>query len=247
MTNNSIVQALFFIVAFSFLPGCKDTETDKNSAPTANIHSPANGTVFQVSSSILFAGFGNDAEDVYIDGNALTWTSSIDGTIGTDTMFYGSLSEGEHTIVLTATDSDQATGKDSVRITVEHLGTSTYDLSGTWNYVTSENWVSGLCQAGANASGTLTITQEDSTATMVINSGMVCDPASMCSYNGTVKENVYTFTNSAIVDDEGGEASNTIVLTAVSANAAAGNDISSYVLNDFSCSWGFNISMTRQE
>ncbi len=114
MTKSSIIQALVFIVAPCFLPACEDSETDKNSAPTANIHSPTDGAVFQASSNILFLGFGNDAEDGYIDGNALTWTSSIDGTIGTDTLCYASLSVGEHVIVLTATDNDQATGKDSV-------------------------------------------------------------------------------------------------------------------------------------
>ncbi len=245
MTKSSIIQALVFIIALSFLLTCKDDKTDDNTAPTANIQSPADGAVLQLSSPILFLGSGNDAEDGSLNGSALIWTSSIDGTIGTDTSFHASLSLGEHTIVLTATDKNFASAKDSVRITVESSGSGTYDLSGSWNYTTSGNWVVGLCPLGQDASGTLTITQTGNTATMVINSGMVCDPASMCIYAGTVAENVYTFSNSAVVDGEGGMAYNTVVLIASSATEAAGNDVSSYVLNEFSCSWGFNISISR--
>jgi MYXO-CTERM domain-containing protein len=122
---------------------------------------------------------------------------------------------------------------------------ATYDLTGTWSYVTTNNWVTGLCPKGQDSSGMLTITQTGDTVTLVVSSGMVCDPASMCSFAGTVSGADYTVSNSAVVDNEGGVAKNTVTFTASSASAAAGQDSSSYTLDTFTCSWGFDITITR--
>jgi PKD repeat protein len=82
-----------------------------NQSPTASISSPSNGTTVVQGTSVSFAGTGSDPEDGTLTGSALTWTSSIDGVIGTGTSFSKSnLSAGQHTISLTAKDAQNATG-----------------------------------------------------------------------------------------------------------------------------------------
>ena len=89
-----------------------------NTPPTATISEPANGNSFLTSDIISFNGSGSDNEDGSLSGGSLVWTSNIDGQIGTDESFSKVLSAGSHTVTLTATDSEGATGTDSVGITV---------------------------------------------------------------------------------------------------------------------------------
>ena len=90
-----------------------------NDAPSAQITSPADGSTFDAGAEISFQGSGDDPEDGSLTGASLVWTSDRDGQIGTGTTFTRSdLSEGDHTITLTATDSEGATGTAAVSITV---------------------------------------------------------------------------------------------------------------------------------
>ena len=69
--------------------------------------------------TVVFDGSGTDTEDGNLTGASLVWTSSIDGEIGTGSYFtINILSEGTHIITLTATDSQGATGSDSVQIKI---------------------------------------------------------------------------------------------------------------------------------
>lgn len=125
-------------------------------------------------------------------------------------------------------------------------GAATFDLTGTWSYSTTGNWVKGPCPKGTDSSGKLQINQSGDSFTLTIVSGMVCKPASLCAYSGTVAGATYTAKNSAVVDSEGGKASNTITFTASSPHAASGSDSSTYVHpQGMSCSWGFNITLSR--
>jgi len=99
-----------------------NTDCPENISPTATITNPANNSRYDEGDTIRFTGFGDDAEDGTLTGSFLVWTSSIDGQIGTGTTFTrDTLSVGTHTITLTATDSDGATGSDLVSITVSPL------------------------------------------------------------------------------------------------------------------------------
>ena len=92
---------------------------EPNTPPTATITSSLNGSTYYEDDPISFNGSGYDAEDGPLTGSSLVWTSSIDGQIGTGESFIrNDLSVGTHTITLTATDSNGATGSDSVSITV---------------------------------------------------------------------------------------------------------------------------------
>jgi len=96
-----------------------DGETSSNTSPTVTVTSPSNDSAYTQGDTITFIGIGNDIEDGNLTGNSLVWTSDIDGQIGTGEFFtMDDLSLGIHTITLTTTDSDGATGIDSITITV---------------------------------------------------------------------------------------------------------------------------------
>jgi len=88
-----------------------------NDPPTVSITSPADGSTFDSGASIDFSGTASDTEDGDLTAG-LAWTSSIDGPIGTGGSFSTTLSDGNHTITATVTDSGGATGSDSISITV---------------------------------------------------------------------------------------------------------------------------------
>ncbi|MDP2896172.1 MAG: choice-of-anchor Q domain-containing protein [bacterium] len=92
-----------------------------NLPPVVRITSPADGATFPNGDTfpILFEGTATD-EDGDLSAS-LVWTSSIDGQIGVGASFSRTLSKGTHTITASATDSNNATGSDSVTITVGTL------------------------------------------------------------------------------------------------------------------------------
>src|SRR5690606_11328840 len=53
-----------------------------NMSPVATILAPLDGDTYPVDEPISFAGSAVDAEDGALTGNALSWTSSLDGAIG---------------------------------------------------------------------------------------------------------------------------------------------------------------------
>ncbi|MFZ5570312.1 MAG: PKD domain-containing protein [Thermodesulfobacteriota bacterium] len=90
-----------------------------NTIPVAAITSPASGSTFGQGQFITFSGTGTDTEDGLLQGNALIWSSQIDGQIGMGgSIIVNNLSSGSHTIRLAATDSAGTTGTDSVTITI---------------------------------------------------------------------------------------------------------------------------------
>ena len=88
--------------------------------PVVTITNPGDGSVFEKWDEIAFAGSAVDDEDGVLTGASLVWRSSLDGAIGTGGSFaYSDLSVGDHAIRLSATDSDQATGADTISVTID--------------------------------------------------------------------------------------------------------------------------------
>ncbi|HKV06642.1 MAG TPA: Ig-like domain-containing protein [Thermoanaerobaculia bacterium] len=112
-----------------------------NSPPTVTITAPANGTSVAQGTSVTFSGTATDVEDGTISGS-LTWTSSLNGIIGTGASFSTStLSAGSHTITASVTDSGGAPGSAAIGLTVTSGSTTV-----TFNSVAAQDgriWESG--------------------------------------------------------------------------------------------------------
>ena len=94
------------------------TVTVDNTAPSVTISAPADGAGFNVGDSVSFTGSATDFEDGDLTAS-LTWTSSLDGAIGSGGSFATSgLSAGTHVITASVTDAGGLQGSDAITITV---------------------------------------------------------------------------------------------------------------------------------
>lgn len=112
-----------------------------NTPPTVTITAPANGTSVAQGTSVTFSGTATDVEDGTISGS-ITWTSSLNGIIGTGASFSTStLAAGAHTVTASVTDSGGASGSASRTLTVTSSSTTV-----TFNSVAAQDgriWESG--------------------------------------------------------------------------------------------------------
>ncbi len=121
-----------------------------NEPPTVSIISPVDGATFTSGATIDFAGSATDTEDEDTTLTAsLAWTSNIDGPIGTGGSFSTTLSDGNHTITASVTDTGGLDGSDSISITV---GTPPPPPPG----VTVTDIVPATMQAGTTVKVTIT-------------------------------------------------------------------------------------------
>ena len=89
-----------------------------NNPPVVNITAPANGSSHNIGTGVTFSGTATDVQDGNISAN-LSWTSSINGSIGSGASFStSSLSLGNHTITASVTDSGGAPGSAVISISV---------------------------------------------------------------------------------------------------------------------------------
>ena len=89
-----------------------------NTAPSASIGAPADGGSALVGTTVSFSGSASDAEDGNLSAS-LSWTSSLDGAIGSGASFATStLSVGTHTVTASVTDSGGLGGSDSITFTI---------------------------------------------------------------------------------------------------------------------------------
>lgn len=93
------------------------TSTSTNNSPLVSISTPSDNSSFDSATAISFAGSASDAEDGDITSN-LSWTSNIDGSIGTGGSFSYTLTDGTHTITAQVTDAGGKTNGDSITVTV---------------------------------------------------------------------------------------------------------------------------------
>ena len=99
-----------------------------NTAPTVMITAPADGSSFIQGDSILFSGTATDAEEGSLS-SSLTWTSNLDGLLGSGASFSTMLSVGTHTIMASVSDSGGLAGTSTIMVTVNPGGGGT---TGIW-------------------------------------------------------------------------------------------------------------------
>ena len=99
-----------------------------NEPPTAAISEPADGATFESGSTITFSGSASDPEEGDLTAS-LSWSSNIDGPIGTGGSFFTTLSDGGHTITASVADSDGAEDSATISITVGSASSDPITLS----------------------------------------------------------------------------------------------------------------------
>ena len=96
-----------------------DSSVVANQPPVVTITAPPGDSYFLSGVSIDFVGAASDPEDGALSGAALVWSSDIDGQLGLGENITSALATlGVHTITLTATDSQSASGQASITINV---------------------------------------------------------------------------------------------------------------------------------
>ncbi len=89
--------------------------------PQANIWSPEDNTLYVGNQTITLEGYAYDNEDGLLSDVALSWSSNLDGILGTGSslaVVASTLTEGIHIITLMAQDSDGQVGTDTVTVQV---------------------------------------------------------------------------------------------------------------------------------
>ncbi len=86
--------------------------------PMVEIAEPDDDSTFLINEMIDFQAQSSDPQDGTLSGESLVWESNIDGSLGTGENLSLALSQGVHTVMVTATNSLQLSAEDSVMITV---------------------------------------------------------------------------------------------------------------------------------
>ncbi len=88
-----------------------------NQAPSATILGPLNGAAVGEGSAVSFSGSATDVEDGNLT-SSLSWSSSLDGVIGSGGAFSAVLSVGSHTITASVIDSGGLSGSAVITVTI---------------------------------------------------------------------------------------------------------------------------------
>ncbi|MBN1883504.1 MAG: hypothetical protein JW885_15160 [Deltaproteobacteria bacterium] len=139
-----------------------------------------------------------------------------------------------------------ATAQDSIEPTPIPVDPSKVDFTGVWTYTVTPMSIVGMCPPGVPGSGELSIAVAGDVVTLTFLSGRTCAPPSMCIFTGRVEEGQIMVSNTDIVDDEGGEATNAMALFFSSDSNGWGRGSSRYLHpSGFECVWEDNITISR--
>ncbi len=99
-----------------------------NTAPTVAITSPPDGTVVDQGDAVTLVGTASDVEDGDLTAS-ISWTSDVDGPLGTGASITPVLSSGAHTVTASATDAGGMPGSDILSLRVNMAPAATYAAS----------------------------------------------------------------------------------------------------------------------
>jgi hypothetical protein len=155
-------------------------QLQQNTAPAVTIVTPVNGASYPSGSTVTFTGTATDLEDGTISSR-LSWTSNIDGALGTGASVSKALSAGSHLITAQVTDSGNLTTARQISMTVTGSG----DSGGTGTLLLAPTLVTRAYRAGRNydvdlswvgASGsTVDVYRNNSRVTSTTNDGAYTD------------------------------------------------------------------------
>lgn len=113
------------------------------------------------------------------------------------------------------------------------------NITGTWHYEM-------ISSGGPPAAGTCSLTGGKGGYTLVLQSGAVCKPKSMCTFTGELTGNTLILSNTDTVDNEGGSVTNAMRLFVQSNEFIHGNGSSRYVHPEgYQKHWTETMTMTR--
>ncbi len=118
-------QALFRVTASDGFNTTQDQSdavfTVPAHAPQAFISTPDNNHLYVGDQTVILNGMAIDIEDGILDSSSLSWSSNLNGPLGTGSSLAinaSTLAEGTHTITLSASDSTARVGTTSISIRI---------------------------------------------------------------------------------------------------------------------------------
>ena len=130
MSRRTLAPLLIALLSFSAACGGDDptpTQVEENTPPNVSITSPVTGTLVVDTEPVTFVASATDPDPG--DPGPVSWTSDIDGALGTGNEVTTTLSVGSHTVKARVADSDGAADSSSVAIEVVPTPGTVTDLS----------------------------------------------------------------------------------------------------------------------
>jgi len=142
------------IAGLQALYGTSSSTAPTNTAPTVSIANPSNNASYPYGASITFSGSATDTQDGNLT-SILSWTSSLDGPIGTGASFSKTtLSVGTHVIKAAVIDAGGLAGSRQVNVTVTAAPSPTPQPSSSSPTLTASGYkIKGLQKANLKWSG----------------------------------------------------------------------------------------------
>lgn len=212
--------------------------------PHVNVMTPDSGKSFaQGATVILHAGAWDIDDLLLLDGGDVTWTSDVDGMVGTGRhTSTASLTVGTHTLTVTGTDSSGAFSSDTTTITITSRGLPMGDFcqpdlgfGGPGSSVLSV--CGGDLSSGTTADVLLTGAPASTTAFLVL--GLAAAPA---PFKGGQLVPLPSFGIVALTTGAGGQ----LLINDIPGGSGPATIVAQYVLVDGAQTLGFGLSNAVQ-
>ncbi len=147
-----------------------------NIAPMVTITAPADGATFTTDQAITFTGTATDPQDGNLTAG-LSWTSSLNGVIGSGGSFTRTLSAGHHTIQASVTDNKGATSTATLTVHVINPTTASFTSVGA-----EDGWVLESSET-SNVGGSIKASDSTSSGLMLGDSSKKYQYKSILSFD----------------------------------------------------------------